>query len=233
MKCVIPCAGKGTRLGSELPKALVPINGKPLLQYVWEMWDGCEFIFVVGHEKEKVIEILPKGSMWVEQKELTGTAHAILQAEPYVEDKFIVALGDCLQYGCFRAVEVVGDIGIGVWKGRDIYETKKSYLVGVTRGGLVWRVVEKPEYPTPRTNCGMGSFFFSKRVFDYIRETPVGAKSEVGIVDTIQLMIEDGVQVSPVWFQGKYINVTYPDDIRTVERWKGGAKGSGIDSCVQ
>jgi hypothetical protein len=31
-------------------------------------------------------------------------------------------------------------------------------------------------------------------------------------------MIESGEPVSPVWFNGDYINVTFPEDIKNAER---------------
>jgi dTDP-glucose pyrophosphorylase len=71
----------------------------------------------------------------------------------------------------------------------------------------------------------MGVYFFDKRVFDYIRKTPPSAlRSEVEITDVIQNMIDAGERIAPVWFKGKYINVTYPEDIRKAEEVFAGAK---------
>jgi hypothetical protein len=31
-------------------------------------------------------------------------------------------------------------------------------------------------------------------------------------------MIDSGEQISPVWFDGEYINITFPDDVERAER---------------
>ena len=60
MKAVILAAGKGTRLGSmtaDFPKCLIPVNGKPIMQYQLESIEECgisECLIVVGFKAEKV-----------------------------------------------------------------------------------------------------------------------------------------------------------------------------------
>ncbi len=44
---IVPAAGRGSRLGSELPKMLVPVNGKPMLQHILERYAGLVDRFVV------------------------------------------------------------------------------------------------------------------------------------------------------------------------------------------
>lgn len=65
MKALILAAGKGTRLGSltsALPKALVPINGRPLIEYILETLDhpSIEEIGVVGGYQFELLESLLK-----------------------------------------------------------------------------------------------------------------------------------------------------------------------------
>ena len=41
---LVPAAGGGTRLGSHLPKALVPLGGRPLLSVTLALFDGIPFL---------------------------------------------------------------------------------------------------------------------------------------------------------------------------------------------
>ena len=60
MKAVILAAGQGTRLRpmtADLPKCLIPVNGKPIMQYQLESIEECgisECLIVVGFKAEKV-----------------------------------------------------------------------------------------------------------------------------------------------------------------------------------
>jgi len=64
----------------------------------------------------------------------------------------------------------------------------------------------------------MGTYFFDKRIFDYIRKTPKSSlRNEIEITDTIQLMINSRERVSPFFFIGRYLNITYPEDIKEAE----------------
>ena len=51
MKLVIPVAGRGTRLGKyELPKGLLPVNGRPIVFGIIDYWKDCidEVIIIVS-----------------------------------------------------------------------------------------------------------------------------------------------------------------------------------------
>ena len=60
MKVVIIAGGQGTRIASvnsEIPKAMIPIDGKPILEYEVEMakrYGFTEFLFIIGHLGEKI-----------------------------------------------------------------------------------------------------------------------------------------------------------------------------------
>ena len=48
---ILLCAGRGERLGSEVPKALAPLAGRPLFSFALEALEGCpaiEAIVIVG-----------------------------------------------------------------------------------------------------------------------------------------------------------------------------------------
>ncbi len=91
MDIVILAAGKGTRMRSPLPKALVPLLGVPMLHIVLNrvrelLGDASngDITTVVGHKKEEIIKSLEDYHAltgWkinhCEQKEMLGTADAL------------------------------------------------------------------------------------------------------------------------------------------------------------
>jgi len=79
---VILSAGKGTRLGCiDKPKVMMEIGGKPIVSYLIETLKSTglereQICLVVGFCKEKVMEYFDGQTIYAEQKELLGTAHA-------------------------------------------------------------------------------------------------------------------------------------------------------------
>ena len=47
---IVPAAGRGSRLGSELPKLLVPVNGRAMIDYLFDLYRGivARFVLVVS-----------------------------------------------------------------------------------------------------------------------------------------------------------------------------------------
>ena len=127
----------------------------------------------------------------------------------------MLALGDCLNLGEFVRPFADVNFGIGVCI-VDEYELRKNYLVEANGRGVL-RTVEKPLGSLGL--CGMGTLFLCKKVFDYIERLRLPSQStSVDLTGTIQLAIGMGEEVVPVWFNGTYINVTYPGDIEKAER---------------
>ena len=88
---IILAAGRGTRMYSTLPKVLFTINKKPILAISLEKLDKLRLgqnLIVVGYRKELVqrkIRIKTgKRYQYIDQKELLGTGHAVLQALPHL-----------------------------------------------------------------------------------------------------------------------------------------------------
>ncbi|MBI4437351.1 NTP transferase domain-containing protein [Candidatus Uhrbacteria bacterium] len=97
---IILAAGKGSRMKSELPKALIPIGGKPILQHLYESVqasgvDGVPVI-VVGHERDQLCAQFGGVCEYVVQEEQLGTAHAVKVCRDVVNnaDAIIVLYGD-------------------------------------------------------------------------------------------------------------------------------------------
>jgi len=84
IRAVILAAGKGKRMPDyDLPKALYPIGGKPMIKYLLKTFEEFGIkrpIIVVGFKKEMVMKELGKNYEYAIQEEQLGTAHAVLAA---------------------------------------------------------------------------------------------------------------------------------------------------------
>lgn len=108
MQAVIMAGGKGTRLAAitkdEIPKPMVPVNGKPLL--LWQIEELkkngiTDIIMIIGHLGEKIEEYFQNGEKYgvhvsyIREHEPLGTAGAFY----YLKDKivsnyFLLVFGD-------------------------------------------------------------------------------------------------------------------------------------------
>ncbi len=83
---IIMAAGKGTRMNSELPKVLLDVYGKPMVQWVVDacLLAGCErVIVVIGFKGDQVKAALSQYEQcyFVEQTQQLGTGHAVMMAK--------------------------------------------------------------------------------------------------------------------------------------------------------
>jgi bifunctional UDP-N-acetylglucosamine pyrophosphorylase/glucosamine-1-phosphate N-acetyltransferase/UDP-N-acetylglucosamine pyrophosphorylase len=99
---VVLAAGKGTRMKSELPKVLVPVCGRPMIDYVLDVLADCgldRVLVVVGYRQDLVRQALAGRERveFVEQTEQLGTGHAVMVCRPQLENHdgaVLVVTGD-------------------------------------------------------------------------------------------------------------------------------------------
>jgi len=99
---VVMAAGMGTRMKSDLPKVLVPVRGRPMIEYVLDaLADGGleRMIVVVGYRAELVRQALRGrcGLTFVHQAEQLGTGHAVMVCKDLLRDHdgpVLVVAGD-------------------------------------------------------------------------------------------------------------------------------------------
>ena len=103
---VIMAGGKGTRIreiNSEVPKPMIPILGKPILQYEIETLKKqniTDILLVVGYLGDQIISYFGDGSKfdvsirYIEEKEPLGTAGALFYLKGKVSDDFLLVNGD-------------------------------------------------------------------------------------------------------------------------------------------
>lgn len=106
MKLLINVGGKGTRLGSltqDIPKPMVLINGKPVLEHLimWAKTYGMtDIVLLSGHLHEVIEEYFGNGERFgvniihsVELKPL-GSGGSVKYAKEYIDDTFCLLSGD-------------------------------------------------------------------------------------------------------------------------------------------
>jgi N-acetyl-alpha-D-muramate 1-phosphate uridylyltransferase len=107
VQAIILAGGLGTRLrpiSETIPKALVPVAGRPFIEYQIELFHShgvCDLIICIGHLGHLIEEHLGDGGRFdvsirygYEREGLLGTAGAIKNVEPLLEDAFFVQYGD-------------------------------------------------------------------------------------------------------------------------------------------
>ncbi|AST93980.1 UDP-N-acetylglucosamine diphosphorylase/glucosamine-1-phosphate N-acetyltransferase [Sutcliffiella cohnii] len=95
---VILAAGQGTRMKSKLYKVLHPVCGKPMVEHVVDHVTSLnleKIVTVVGHGAEMVKNHLGNRSDYVLQEEQLGTAHAVIQAAPILNNLQGITLVIC------------------------------------------------------------------------------------------------------------------------------------------
>jgi glucose-1-phosphate thymidylyltransferase len=224
MKAVILAAGKGTRLKpltDDKPKALVEVAGRPLLDHVFEQLVGVgisEFVVVVGHRKGQIIdrygeEFQGVPITYAHQREQLGLAHALLQAEPHVDEAFALMLGD----NVFRAN--IGDVVERQRRGDvdaaflveevPIEEAGRYGVCRTTDDGEILEVVEKPDDP-PSNTVMTGFYTFSPAIFHACHLVQPSDRGEYELPDTIDLLLESGRTIEAIQMDGWRVDVGYP-----------------------
>jgi bifunctional UDP-N-acetylglucosamine pyrophosphorylase/glucosamine-1-phosphate N-acetyltransferase len=81
---VVLAAGKGKRMRSDTPKAVIHVAGKPLARHAVDACLGAgmrRVLVVIGHGGDEVREAVGQDVQYVEQSEQLGTGHALASAE--------------------------------------------------------------------------------------------------------------------------------------------------------
>jgi bifunctional UDP-N-acetylglucosamine pyrophosphorylase/glucosamine-1-phosphate N-acetyltransferase len=96
LSVIILAAGQGTRMKSALPKVMHKLAGIPMLEHVYNrsLELGADDIHIVyGHGGEHLHDYCSDFDVeWVLQDKQLGTAHAVEQASPHIDDDHVVLI---------------------------------------------------------------------------------------------------------------------------------------------
>jgi bifunctional UDP-N-acetylglucosamine pyrophosphorylase/glucosamine-1-phosphate N-acetyltransferase len=203
MQAIIMAAGRGTRLQpltDTTPKAMLPINGKPMLEIILGQLKTVgvtEVVIIVNYLKEHITKYFGSGSKigmkitYVEQPELKGSADAIARAEPFITDKrFLVIACDSL-FETHLLKRLLEHTSPGVFTCTEV-EDGRRYGILVTEGKKVLRIIEKPENP-PTNLANLSVYILPHEIFKACKEVKPGLKGEYWLPEAIQMLIDKGM----------------------------------------
>ena len=213
-QAIILAAGEGQRLKPLtvfMPKVMLPIADKPILQYVVEALaeNGIRrIIMVVGYRKEQVQDYFGSGQEYgveieyVVQHQQIGTAHALKQAEALADDVFLLVSGDNMIDADTITPLINAASHTVLIKAQD---DVSRYGVAIVNNGLLTETVEKPSEKLSGL-VNIGTYVFKKEIFDFMDD-------EVRLTSVIQKMIDAGREVAALETEGFWQDVVYPWDI--------------------
>jgi glucose-1-phosphate thymidylyltransferase len=210
MKIIIPMAGRGSRLRPHtltVPKPLVPIAGKPIVQrLVEDLVQNLpekvdEVAYVIGDFGEEIEKQLiqiatdqgARGSIYY-QNEPLGPAHAIQCASKSISGKCIVAFSDTL----FRARFQFDSEQEGVIWTQRVKDPSAFGVVTVDDENIITGFVEKPTKPVSDLAI-VGIYYFRdgdrlRSELETLIKDDIREKGEYQITTVLERMRADGVR---------------------------------------
>ena len=211
LNIVIPMAGRGSRFanaGYELPKPLIEIHGRPMIEYVVkniQPKEECRFIFICLQEhlekynlQERLEKIAP-GCVIVPVNQVTeGAACTVLLAQEFIDNSDPMMIANSDQYvdiDINEYLEAIGQLD-GLIMTMKAHDPKWSFI-RYNENSLVTLLREKEVISDEATvgiyNYKKGSdfVFYAKKMI----ERDIRVNGEFYVAPVYNEMIEDGKKI--------------------------------------
>jgi UDP-N-acetylglucosamine diphosphorylase/glucosamine-1-phosphate N-acetyltransferase len=211
LKAVVLAGGEGTRmhpLTYTRPKAMLCVAGKPLISHVLSRLKEAgikEAGIVVKYKKEMLIEYLKENNegmklTFIEQGEKDGTGAALMCAESYATEDFLMVAADNV---CDSSIykKVMESHGGGKTIALKKVENPTHFGVATLEGGKIKEFFEKPEKP-PSDLANISVYVLPPSIFEELKSVKASPRGEYEIVDTF--IGADAVEVEGSWMDAGY-----------------------------
>lgn len=232
-KAVLLAAGRGTRmreLTQELPKPMLQVGGKPVLQHIIEgLRDAnlTDLLVIVGWHAEVVSDFFADGSklgvriQYATQIVQDGTGKVVELAREFVgPDPFVLSYGDIL-----IAPENYPRIAAALTGAEAVVSVKRNE--DVTQGGAVFvnekfELIDLREKPNPGEPTSpwynAGIYAFRSSIFDYIAKLERSPRGEFELTDAIRNLALAGNKVQALELTGHWADVRDPEVLAQLNR---------------
>lgn len=224
MKALLLSAGLGTRLRpitNNIPKVMVPIDGKPCLQYALENLreQGIKnFAINLHYYPEKVKSYFGDGSKfgvrirYSYEKELLGTAGAVHPLQDFLNERFVLTYSDVVaNFNLQRMIEVHERNRALATITLDTRRSQRGKGVVFAEGDKVTSFVEKPDQEIPNAFVNSAFYLFEPAI---VKKIPPGF-SDFGR-DILPRITREGL-VYCVRHQGYIFDIGTIDELRRAE----------------
>ncbi len=254
MKIIVPMAGRGSRLRPHtltVPKPLIPIAGKPIVQRLVEDIAGVvnekidEVAFIIGkdfgEEVEKDLNAIAKkldakASIYIQDKPL-GTGHAIMCAQESLSGSAVIAYADTL----FKADFSLDTKSDGVIWVKQVENPEAYGVVKLNDKNQITDLVEKPKDKVSDLAV-IGIYYFKdvailKEQLQEVLDENLIRGGEYQINDGIEKMKQKGFIFTPgkveEWMDCGNKNVTVETNGRVLNFLKDEGKNLVSDTVKQ
>lgn len=209
---IILAAGQGTRMVSELPKVLHPLNGKPLVNYSVDLAAalGSErLVVVIGNGAEQVRAAVGGSARFAVQQQRLGTAHAVLAAEPELagfDGSIVVISADMplLTSETVKRMVALQAANSGPMTLLTVHSRNPRGFGRIVRDaqGALSAIVEEAQ-ATPEQlridELNVGAYVFSSAwLWGALKLVKLSPKGEYYLTDLVEIAVSAGAQVETV-----------------------------------
>lgn len=215
------------RLTKLLPKSMIPILGKPVLEYILNFLvsNGVENVYiVVNNKKDTIIDYFENGTdfgihiSYIVQETLNGIAMGLNLVKDYLHSRFICILGDTfvIEQDISHMIELSNNkdaiVVEAIANESDKEKIRQACSVVIDNNNKILNIVEKPQNPQNNIR-GSGIYVFTTDIFNYISKTQKNPiTGELDITDTIKLVADLGKAYGE-WLFPNDVNINVPNDI--------------------
>ena len=229
MKAVILAAGKGTRMGeltANLPKPMVPVLGKPVLEHIVEgLRDEAgirDFFIITGWCGNVIRDYFGQGDRWKvnvsygEQVVQDGTGKAPELAKDWVgHDNFLLTYGDILLSPPTDYKLLVASFkedGVIAVKKVKQEELSQGGAVVLDADGFMIELIEKGASSQVPANAyyNAGIYLLTPRIFDFTAKLEKSPRGEYEFTDALKALVKAGARLRGVTLQREWADVRDP-----------------------
>lgn len=204
-------------LTDTIPKPLIPVCGKAILQHIVEALPPVidELVLVIGYKKEQIeafcgTQFLGRKVTYIVQDNFAGgTGDALLRAKSVLTGKFLFMYADDIHGKEALAKVVEQDHAmLGMYS-----DTPERFgVLEQHEDGTLKQIVEKPEHPTSNL-VNIGGFLVDDSIFLY--HVPVSASGELYVTDMLNAYAQD--HHVAIIEQTLWLPIGYPEHIKEAE----------------